>query len=313
MKRILPIAAALLGAALIFYSCAEPVIPQGYALVYGITDYAPLNNLSLTDDDAEAVAELLDAKGWEVTLGLNEDADMESLISDINSLKSVMGEDDRFLFYYSGHGHYLDLSGSSEPSSAADDYDEILVLHGAATTLVDYMNGNTNADVLSVTVSDDSLAEMLSELPSSNKTVIIDACFSGGFIGDGFTLNTIDQNYTAGSVSTIFSPVETVKMYMNYSPTTYDLPQDTFTIMTASGESEESWESSDIGHGIFTYFLLNSPEYADYNLDGYISVIEAYRFAADGINTSWNTGSSTTDYMANIGAFPVDPVLFKAD
>jgi uncharacterized caspase-like protein len=83
-------------------------------------------------------------------------------------------------------------------------------------------------------------------------------------------------------------------------------------VMTASGETEDSYESASIGHGFFTNYLLQSPAKADFDRDGYISFIEAYRYAADSMDKHWNTGGDR-DYMPHVSAFPVDPVLFKAD
>ncbi len=314
MKKIILIFTTLsvLASVLFYTSCTEPDIPQGYALVYGVSDYTgTANDLYYTDDDAVALADLLSSKGWNVTLGINEGASLSSITQDVNDISSQMSEEDRLLFYFSGHGLILDLDGG-EPDSASNTYDEILALHGSLNTIFDFVQGDTGADVLSVTLSDDSLADLLSTLPSTNKTVIIDACFSGGFIGDGFTVSTISSDYTRGDITNIFTPTETIKMYLDYSPTDNDLPQDRFTILAASGETEESFELGNIGHGLFTYFLLKSPGYADYNFDGFISVIEAYRFAADGINSNFNDGTAY-DYMPNIGAFPIDPVLFEAD
>ena len=312
MNRITKAAVLLLSAAfyLFIYSCSEPVIPQGYALVYGVADYeGTSNDLNYTDDDARSLAELLNNKGWQVTLKI--DPDMTDFNTDISTLSSAVTKNDRFLFYFSGHGLFLN-SMQGEPSSAADNYDELLALRGSLSTIFSYPDTASIDDVKNVTLTEESLAEGLAAIAAENKIVIIDACYSGGFVGDGFTLNTIEADYTQGEISTVFTPAETLQMYLNYAPTDNDLPQNTFTVLTASGESELSYELGQIEHGVFTYYLLNSPAFADYNFDGYISVIEAYRFAADNIDASFNDGSDS-DYYPNIAAFPVDPVLFPAD
>ena len=311
MKKQIILILSIISFPFLFYSCTQPVIPQGYALIYGVADYETYNgidnDLNYTDDDAVALAELLESKGWSVTLRI--DPDMTVLNSDISTLSGTVTENDRFLFYFSGHGLWLNLN-DGEPVSASDSYDEVLALRGSLSTL--FNSSSTAEDIKNVTVTDDSLADKLSVINSSNKIVIIDACYSGGFIGDGFTVSTVEADYTKGEISTGFSPLETLKMYMNYSPSENDLPQDSFMILTASGEMELSYEIGDIQHGIFTYYLLNSPAHADYNYDGFISLIEAYRFAADNINSSFNDGESY-DYLPHIAAFPVDPVLFSAD
>lgn len=318
MKKILYLlSTAFLLSAVLLSSCSEPVIPQGYALIYGVTDYYPFPALSWTDDDAEDLAALLYSKGWIVKLGLNEDADLASVTADVENLAGTITVNDRFLFYFSGHGGYLNLSGG-EPNQAENTADEFIALHGADSVIASFMSGNTNADVLSVTLSDDSLSDLLSQLPVKTKTVIIDACNSGGFIGDGFTYNAIPQDYVKNEPSAVFTPAETFNMYINYAPSGNDLPNTDYTVITASGELENSWENSAIGHGIFTYYLLLSPGNADFNLDGYISLIEAWKFTALSIDKYFNISEGdniNTDqhYMPNLSAFPVDPILFKAD
>lgn len=299
MKKIKSCAAVLITLTSIIFlgSCSEPDIPKGYALLYGVTDYSGyFPDLSLTDDDVVAFAELLESKGWIVKYGLNATASMESLDNDIEEVASQIESNDRFLFYYSGHGGPVNLE-NNEPDSASNVRDEAIILYGDYTNMI---------------LTDDMLAEKLSVIPAENKIVIIDACNSGGFLGDGFTYNSIDADYTKYEFSDSFTPAESLSLYINYSPSGYDLSHNTFTVLAAAGEDELSFENPVIGHGVFTYYLLNSPEYADYNQDGYITLIEAYRFTADNLDRYFNEGSSD-DYMPHVAAFPVDPVLFKAD
>ena len=283
------------------------------ALVYGISDYGGGDNdLNYTDDDAEDFAALLTAKGWNVRLRINgtagSEATLDRLKTDVAELSQLMRSGDRLLFYYSGHGVYANLSGG-EPVSAADSYDELLLLYDSLPTL---QAATTAAEVLSVTVSDDSLAALLGTLPASTKTIILDSCFSGGFIGDSFTVDTTAADYTKFQHENVFYPAEAFSLYMDYTPSDADLPASGFSVLTAAGESEESFESSTIQHGYFTYFLLHSPQYADYNNDGYISLTEAYAYTAASID-NLNKGSLTYDYLPHVAAFPVDPVLFAAD
>lgn len=300
---------------LLISSCTEPQIPQGYALLYGIEAYGPGNNLNYCIDDAEALGELLTDKGWIVTVRTDSDADLPGLTADVESLKQTMNKDDRFLFYFSGHGVQIEFDSSSEPDST-DNLEEVLVLSGALTAIFDFEPGDASADIESVTVTDDSLAILLSELPTENKTVIIDACFSGGFIGNGFTFSNILPDYTLNESAAAFAPIESMKLYSGYATNGTDLTQSDFAVLTASGADEESFETSTLNHGIFTYFLLKTSANADFNSDGYISLSEAWSYISFSIDSFWNESeyvSTTQHYMTNIAAFPVDPVLFKAD
>ncbi len=293
-------------------SCRQPELPQGWALIYGVADYIGTSyDLNYTTNDAQELADLLESQGWNVTLGLDFNADMPSVLTDFDDVRSKIKKDDRFIFYFSGHGVQCNLQGG-EPSSAESSSDELLALHGSLNTIAGYPYSTSKEDVLNAALSDDSLAELLSSLNCDNVTVIIDACFSGGFLGDGFTYNGISEDFMLGEFSESFAPAEAFKMYLNYSPTNYDIPLNNFSIITASGEMEESYELSSIQNGVFTYYLLRTPKYADYNNDGYISLIEIYSYTAKEINKSFNNGYYS-DYHPHIGAFPVDPVIFKAE
>ena len=313
MKKLLILFGAAALISCFFLSCAEPDIPQGWALIYGVESYPPGYTLNYCVDDAEALNELLTDQGWNVRLRTDSEADLAALTSDIEYLKQNMSANDRFLFYFSGHGVYLSLDGSEADDNDTDD--EVIVLSGALNTVLEYLRGDTSADVLGVTVSDDSLAELLSSLPTPNKTVIIDACYSGGFIGDGYVFNNISPDYTLYETSAAFAPIESMKLYIGYTATGNDLPPGEFTILTASGGGEESYETSELGHGVFSYFLLQSPNYADRNLDGYISLTEAWSYISASIDNYWNSSafvSRDEQFMTNVSAFPVDPVLFKS-
>ena len=313
--RKLILAAAAITAALFFLSCTEPEIPQGYALLYGVEDYYR-QPLSYTADDAIAFGDLLKTKGWNVTVRIDPQADMPTFLADIESLKSQMNRDDRFLFYFSGHGVVMDLN-EGEGNYAADEKDEVLVLYDALDEIDDFWKGEAiAADVEAVTLTDNSLADHLAELPTRNKTVIIDACNSGGFIGDGFTFSGIKPDYTLADASATFAPAESMKLYAGWAAAEDDLVQSEYTVLAAAGELELSYELASIGHGIFTYYLLRTPGKADYNYDGYITLSEAWQYISGSIDNFWNSSiyvDKEDQYMSNIAAFPADPVLFKAD
>ena len=53
-------------------------------------------------------------------------------------------------------------------------------------------------------------------------------------------------------------------------------------ILTASAANEVSMEDDDLGHGIFTYYLIRGLKgLADYDGDGYVTVDEAYRYVSE--------------------------------
>ena len=317
MKRLLPALLAVFP--LVFLGCAEPRMPESYALVYGVADYAdPDRNLNYTDDDAEDLAALLRLKGWNVEVRIDEDATLTQLEADVAAVSAVIPDDGRFLFYFSGHGGYVELEGL-EPNSASSSDDEFILLYDSYQVVVDYAHNLASLqDVLDITLSDDSAARLFSQVPADNRIIILDSCNSGGFIGDGITVDTTSADYLEGEIDLEFYAGDAVDQYFNYSPSGFDLSGGSFITLTAAGEDEKSREKPELQHGIFTYFLLLSPANADYNLDGYISMSEAYRYIAVSLTDYQNDGDvafdgTNSDFYPHLSAFPIDPVLFEAD
>lgn len=71
------------------------------------------------------------------------------------SAKSDVGEEDPFLFYFSGHGDYLEGEAFLVPFDG-------------------------EGGVKSSMISSSRLAQLMSKIPSRRKLIILDACFSGG-------------------------------------------------------------------------------------------------------------------------------------
>ncbi|MBI9102817.1 MAG: caspase family protein [Spirochaetales bacterium] len=324
--------------------CSEPQIPTGYALIYGIADYSSwsgfypgytLGSLDLTDDDALAMAEMLEDKGWDVRLRLDDGSQADTAIAsreqfeeDIVYLSTIMNQEDRFLFYYSGHGASISGQGDDiEPDSGVAG-DEWIFLYADAPDW-------SQDEWLDHTFNDDSLGAELSRLPNRIKMVILDSCNSGGFIGTSPTVDTIPWNYTPtkdsdyeeGTAGAAFSA------WLNFPETTSaDILSSEAIVMTAAGENEESWESGD--HGIFTGLLLETPANGDKNGDGWITVTEAYVYCLDGLQASWNAAEledyeqlqiiygddpynhgyvDNYSYLPHITGSPLDFILYEAD
>ncbi len=308
----------------ILTGCGEPKIPAGYALIYGVADYSPwsgfssryiLNDLTLTDDDARDMAAMLEARGWTVRLRINDGtepgtgaASRNRLEADIAELKVLMDDDDRFLFYYSGHGASIaDEAGNIEPE-AAQGNDEWLFLYP------DNPDWNTQ-EWLDQTINDDALGLIISELEAKIKIVILDSCNSGGFIGTGPGVDGIPSDYTHGQ-ATSAGAGDVFRAFFSFPDSQKaDILTSQAIVMSAAGETEESWEDSSIGHGIFTYFLLKSPAEGDGNKDGWITITEAYDYCRKKIEEEWNSPNSGENYhyLPHITGTPVDFILFPAD
>jgi hypothetical protein len=174
-------------------------------------------------------------------------------------LDSWEREDTLVLITFSGHGGYME---DAPPLDEADGYDEFIV---AAES------GGTSE--MAGVISDDELAEWLDELESDNIVVIIDSCFSGGMIGP--------------QVSSPSQQVRTMMPQSDIRPMVGDgLVQDISgagrLIITASSETQGSWEFGALEGGALSYFLVQAlldPD-TDASGDGWISFEETFNDAA---------------------------------
>jgi hypothetical protein len=149
--------------------------------------------------------------------------------------------------------------------------------------------------------------------------VVLDACRSGGFIGEGIATDELPPELApAGSYGSQSSGSReggilqrAYELYLNGADGAEDIGSNRALVIAASGEQEDAYEDTRfLNHGIFTYFLLESATNGDANGDGYVTALEAYRYA----------GTRTTEYSASVPGFwpyaphvsaaTVDPVLF---
>jgi hypothetical protein len=146
---------------------------------------------------------------------------------------------------------------------------------------------------------------MISRIPSRQKVVIIDACNSGGFIGDSPDVDT-GGSTPAYSTGDAFS-----KYFANAGAG--DIAYTEAIVISAAGERELSYEVAGYNHGVFTYFLLQTPSRADRNGDGFVTASEAYYFTKNAIQSNWNPRNPTESFTPHISGGAMDFVLFEAD
>jgi hypothetical protein len=322
-------------------SGASPTVGRRYALVYGITRYLggpadpvpadsttfPQNaspNLSYPALDAQAIADMLARKGYEVRLrvvdaagavhvngaaGATADAptraNLESV--DLPYFASLMGAEDTFVFYYSGHG-------TQDAAQTTEYIVPYLAVKPAGSSYTLDSSG---------LVGQNDLAAMLRSLPSPRKIVILDSCNSGGFIGNTLEVDRVPRSYhglTLGISPTIIS--KAVATYFSFSTSVPDgiTPYGDAIVISAAGADEFSYEGallpdgSPLDHGVMTYFLLQAPSHADLDGNGVITTMEIYAFTRAAIDADWNANPSVIAYgetfSPHISGGPVDWVLF---
>lgn len=131
-----------------------------FLLSVGVSDYERMNPLSLTDQDATKLAETMQRTGMlgsqSVTL-VNAQATRANFEQAVSDIARVIGPDDLFLVFFSGHGGKNEVDRSIE----TDGVSETIEMFDAA-------------------IADYELEEMLEPI-NARTLLVLDSCFSGGF------------------------------------------------------------------------------------------------------------------------------------
>ncbi len=281
-----------------------------YALVYGVGEYASVNDLPFATNDGIDVRSLLEAQGYTIiNPGSSEAATRADLEADMAEARSVVGPRDVFLFYFAGHG--LQLIDKSDGLIAFSDYSGI-DSPGALFT--------------------SELLDSIKAMGAFHNILILDACNSGTFIEESFGVTTLPDSYVhstftdasegGGGLSEAISNYFGINAVPNIS------------VMTAAGPSEESYEWSGAfgselaralgvpaeyaDNGVFTGFFLEAAANADANVDGRITLSEAYNHIYRRIDSTWNAEFRKSLYSEDvfyphISGGGLDPVLFILD
>jgi uncharacterized caspase-like protein len=219
------------GQALLYaaYTQTPPVVtvvgtPQSgiYALFVGINAYAPPNELYQCVNDANGMNQSLTQStlwnGATVVNLLDADATKANILGKIQELGSQAVEGTTFFFYYSGHGS-----------------------NGKGDAYIVPVDQNGTLDSW---ISDVELKAVLDPI-AGNKCIIFDSCNSGGFVGKEtggkaryFKGPYSDDNYNGNGFARQLANVTGL------------------VFLAACKGSELSYESPDLGHGYFTYYLI---------------------------------------------------------
>ncbi|MCB9507716.1 MAG: pre-peptidase C-terminal domain-containing protein [Myxococcales bacterium] len=133
-----------------------------FAILAGISDYSDANDLPYCAEDAEKLGEALQTTGIlsdDSIILTNAEVTHDGLERAFRAVAAQATPEDVFLFFYSGHGAYIDSS------SELDGRDETLYV----------TDGH---------VTDDEVAAWFDAVHARVGIIALDSCFSGGFARD---------------------------------------------------------------------------------------------------------------------------------
>jgi hypothetical protein len=242
-------------------SQGKAIYANSHALIVGIDRYSKLPasvQLSYAKKDAIALKEVLvSSYGFpeaNVRLLLDDQATLAGIrdaMADFADTKKV-GQDDRILVYFSGHGQTVQTVGGGEmgyliPSDAN----------------VDLNDPSNSAAYLRSCLPMQEVWQYLKASPAKHGLIIADACFSGLLTG------------SRGAITQQTADVL--------------LRRRARQVLTGGSKGEKTVERSDLGHGIFTAKLIdelkarsNQPGAAFTVSDLYASLYSSVSSATDG-------------------------------
>jgi hypothetical protein len=245
-----------------------------YAVLCGVSTYQNGDNLNYCHKDVMDVCDALLAMGnWRsenITMLTNEDATKSAIQSAISDMAGKVVDSDLCLFYFSGHGSNDGINTYLVPYDATDTFDN--------------------------DIRDDQLGTWIGALPTDQYIVMLDSCFSGGFIKDfrtaaktvkgkglvrnGSGITPQNGGFTAGFLNGYSSTRAKAQSAITSGVQSRDLATNgRGVVVTASDASEESYETSVLQNGVFTYYLLRGMDgAADTDGDKSISAEESYTY-----------------------------------
>ncbi len=212
---------------LIVYKKSENVRPKLYALVVGVNKYQnPKYALNYATPDATAFKDQLQKsnssilESVEVFTLFDQDVTKEAVRQKFGELSKKMGEQDIFIFYYAGHGTMHDAGNSKEFFIVPHD---VVQLYGNESVLREKA------------ISATELKDLSMNLNAQKQIYIIDACHSASALSAAATRGAAEEIAIA------------------------QLARSTGTFwLTAAGSDQFATELQQLGHGVFTYSLLEA-------------------------------------------------------
>src|SRR5216684_1445183 len=233
-----------------------------WAVIIGVGGYesTAVPKLRYPVADADAVYQTLIASGGfkkENILLLTDKTERKPTLRNIKwalgtFLARSAHKDDLVVIYFAGHG----ASEIDQRGVERDGLSKYLVPSDADPD-----------DLYSTALPMDEMQNVLARIEAERVTVFLDACYSGAAGGRTFA-------------STKTRTVNVDDIFLDRLTRSKGR-----AIVTASRPSELSIELAELGHGIFTYYLVRGLQgYADNNRDGIVSLQELYEYLAQEVS-----------------------------
>ncbi|MFZ1061671.1 MAG: caspase family protein, partial [Candidatus Rokuibacteriota bacterium] len=235
---------------------APKLAPDRWAVVIGVGRYESpdIPKLRYTVPDAEAIYQVLTGPAGfkkEHVLLLTDKTERKPTLRNIKwalgtFLSRSAKKDDTVLIYFAGHGApEVDSRGVER-----DGFSKYLVPTDAEPD-----------DLFSSALPMDDIQTIFARIEAERVVVFLDSCYSGAAGGRTFS----SKKTRAGHVDDLF--LERLARSKGRA------------IITASRPAEVSIELPELGHGIFTYYLVQGLKGAgDLNRDGIVTLQELYEY-----------------------------------
>ena len=229
-----------------------------WAVLIGINDYPHIRPLKYAVNDARAFYDLLvdyyRIPQQNVFLLINQDANLRQMRSVLGTqLKNKASKNDLVIIYFAGHG-------ATERDMMSPDGD------GLEKYLLPF--DTEPNDLYSSALPMREITHIFHRIRSERLIFIADACYSGASGGRTVSVSGLRANIS----DTFLERISRGKGKI---------------IMTASSANEVSAEDDELGHGIFTYYLIEGLKgKADIDSDGLITVDEAYSYVTEKVTAA---------------------------
>ena len=247
--------------------------PQAWAVIVGVSEYqnSGIPSLKFADKDAEAFANFLrrpEGGGYDsdhLHLLLNKDATLANVRANLINFLNQAIDMDLVIIYFAGHG-------APEPARPQNMY------------LLTYDSDPMALGTTAFPMWD--IQTVLARYISAKRVVVFtDACHSGG----------ISVNFATRGLGSS-EPNLVNQVLADLSKT-----KEGIVVFTASAAGEVSQEFQDMGHGVFTYYMLEGLEgKADYDNDYTVTINELMRYVEEQVKRkthgAQNPTRSQTEY-----------------